>query len=480
MYMFAKHNQYTEDWEKGADDYTNCGGPNMQLSGAEDAFTCGIGFPVETSVNLNLREGNYLDGEGYVRGSQGEEFIYNSVYSQQNNLKGFTVKPVDFCESQEHFPSTISYSDVKLMGDSTLDAWLRWDFDAFHDLDQKYGDLTNLFIIKNDLYSIQESGVSRLAVNPRAILPSGDGVSVNITSSGGNVIERHDYFSEIYGSQHQHSLVIGENASYWFDISKRKMLKMGWTAEGSFGVNKLSDKLGMRNYFRDLFEGHTIGDKPLVGNGIHGIYDKSTDDIIVTLNNYGHLAQITGDAKKDRIFDRFHKTVVYNESIGAYTSFYTFYPRNYLRYRNYFYSCARWGSDTFNEFLYKHNDPNVTGPLFYGDHNEFSFKVVINDSPLDVKTFDNLILNAETEDDTLFDTVVFSTNTETSQTVNGTDGHYRVREGRHIIPVRSTTSTQRVRDTYLFAEFSHTGTVSSGSKKFNIFALQSKFRKSYR
>ena len=80
----------------------------------------------------------------------------------------------------------------------------------------------------------------------------------------------------------------------------------------------------------------------------------------------------------------------------------------------------------------------------------------------------------------MFDTVVFSTNTETSQTVNGTDDHYRVREGRHIIPVRSTTSTQRVRDTYLFAEFSHTGTVSSGSKKFNIFALQSKFRKSYR
>ena len=483
MYMFAKHNQYREDWELGADSYSNCGGPNMQLSTEEDMYTCGIGFPVETSVNVQLRQGNYLDGEGYVRGSQGEEFIYNTAYSQQNNLKGFTVKPIDFCESQEHFPSTVAYSDVKLMGDNTQDAWLRWDFDAFHDLDQKYGDLTNLFIVRNDMYAIQESGVSRLAVNPRAILPSGDGVSVNVTSSGGAVIERHDYFSEIYGSRHQHSLVIGENAGYWFDVDKRKMLKLGWTEEGQFGIYKLSDKKGMRNYFRDLFEGQNIEDMPLLGRGIHGVYDRSTDDVILTINNSGYTVAVAGDyvdSKKIRTGNRVKKTVVYNEAVNAYTSFYTFYPRSYLRYRNNFYSSAKWGNDVYNEYLYKHNDPDVTGPVFYGDHNEFSFQAVINDSPLDVKTFDNLILNAETEDDTLFDTVVFSTNTQTSQTVNGTDDHYRVREGRHIIPVRSSSATERIRDTYLFAEFSHTGTLSGGSKKFNIFALYSKFRKSYR
>ena len=69
------------------------------------------------------------------------------------------------------------------------------------------------------MYSIQESGVNRITVNPRAILPSGDGVSVNVISSGANVIERHDYFSELYGSQHQHSLVVGENAAYWMDVN---------------------------------------------------------------------------------------------------------------------------------------------------------------------------------------------------------------------------------------------------------------------
>ena len=174
MYMFAKHTQDPTDWELGADSYSDCGGPNYQMSTKENMYTCGIGFPVETSVNLHLREGNYLDGEGYVRGSGGEDFIYNSVYSQQNNLKGFTVKPVDFCESTEHFPSTVAYSDVKLMGDTTEDAWMRWDFDGFHDLDQKYGDLSNLFIVRNDIYAIQETAVSRLAVNPRAILPSGE------------------------------------------------------------------------------------------------------------------------------------------------------------------------------------------------------------------------------------------------------------------------------------------------------------------
>ena len=57
---------------------------------------------------------------------------------------------------------------------------------------------------------------------------------------------------------------------------------------------------------------------------------------------------------------------------------------------------------------------------------------------------------------------------------------YRVREGRHIVPVRSTSATTRIRDTYMYAKFSHIGTAASGSKKFNIFALYSKFRKSYR
>ena len=482
MYMFAKHTQDPTDWELGADSYSDCGGPNYQMSTKENMYTCGIGFPVETSVNLHLREGNYLDGEGYVRGSGGEDFIYNSVYSQQNNLKGFTVKPVDFCESTEHFPSTVAYSDVKLMGDTTEDAWMRWDFDGFHDLDQKYGDLSNLFIVRNDIYAIQETAVSRLAVNPRAILPSGDGVSVNVTSSGANVIERHDYFSEIYGSQHQHSLVIGENAAYWFDVLKRKIVKLGWTEEGAFGINKLSDKAGLRNYLRDLFEGQKIEDMPLLARGIHGIYDKSTDDVIFTINNSNYRpAQTTTDSSKEiRTGNRIKKTLVYNEGINAFTSFYTFYPRNYLRYGNYFYSVANYGNDSFNEYLYKHNDPNVTGPYFYGNHNEFSFEIVLNDSPLDVKTFDTVILVAETEDDTLFDTAVFSSDTQSAQTISSADGHYRVREGRHIIPVRALTATTRIRDTYMHAKFSHTGTLTSGSKKFNIFAVQSKFRKSYR
>ena len=48
------------------------------------------------------------------------------------------------------------------------------------------------------------------------------------------------------------------------------------------------------------------------------------------------------------------------------------------------------------------------------------------------------------------------------------------------MPVRSTTATTRIRDTYMYAKFSHIGTLASGSKKFNIFALYSKFRKSYR
>ena len=473
MYAYSKIVQDSADWEKGVDDYSDCGGPNMQLSKAEDMYTCGLCFPVETSINVSLREGNCLAKEGYVRGSGVEEFIYNTAYSQQNNLKGFVVKPVDFCESTEHFPSTIAYSDVKLMGDSTQDAWMRWDFDAFHDLDQKYGDLTNLFIVRNDMYGIQESGVNRITVNPRAILPSGDGVSVNVTSSGANVIERHDYFSELYGSQHQHSLVIGENAAYWMDVNKRKMLKLGWTEEGQFGIYKLSDKKGMRNYFRDLLQGQTVHDMPLLSKGIHGVYDRSTDDIILTIDNSAYID--TG-----KVHNPIKTTICYNEAVNAYTSFYTFHPRNYLRFKNFFYSCAKSGTDSQSHYLWKHNDVNENGPKFYGDHQEFNFQVVLNDSPLDVKTFDNVILVAETEDNTLFDTAVFSSNTETAQTINGTDGHYRVREGRHIVPVRSTSATTRIRDTYMYAKFSHIGTLTSGSKKFNIFALYSKFRKSYR
>ena len=371
-----------------------------------------------------------------------------------------------------------------MMGDY-IDAWQNFDPANFHDVDTIYGKISNIFVIRNELYYLQEHATGRLAVNPRAIVQTADNTPINITTGAGNVIERHDYFNTSYGNQHQHSLVLSSNAAYWFDFNGRKLMKMGWTAEGDFGATVLSDVKGFRNYFLELFQtitpaeigirtstqGDTTADSktvhnnglqydvPLLSRGIHGIFDKEKQEILFTF-----LYEDNG------IFEQV--TICYNDAINSFTSFYTHYPTMYMRHNSNLYSLWPGNGSVF----YRHHKGNIC--QFYDQaEDEFNVTFVVNDSPMDSKVFDNITIVSENEDNTAFTTVVYDTPSQAAQTVNGTDTHYRFREGRHIVPVRSLASTERLRDTYMTTQLTYNDTTNP-HVKFRIFAVLASLRKS--
>ena len=261
-------------------------------------------FPIESSINTDLREGKYWMRDNYDIGNTDsvtidtdteffdeiadalgigdsddvtltneaatqpiwfEDYIYNKVWSKENDLFSYKPKPYNFKETHKS-PYSIAYSNIKLIGEPT-DAWLQFPAFEFYDMEGVYGGITNLLNWRDNIYVIQEEGLAKLAVNSRALIPSQDGSGISIQTGAGNVIERDDYISTQYGSKHQHSLHVADNGFSWVDMINKMIFKFNGQ------LSPISDMKGLRGLMKNQYEDSEILDMPLSLNGIHSGYE---------------------------------------------------------------------------------------------------------------------------------------------------------------------------------------------------------------
>jgi len=471
-------------------------------------------FPVESDVNTDMRMGYHLGAGDLDLGEVqpdanvevGNDFIYNDVYSQENNLKSaISVDESKTCKSLE-LPYQIVYSETKISGEPS-DSFKVFLMNSFHDMESQYGEITRLTKWKNDIYVLQESSLSKLMVNPISMIADELGTTLNVGT--GETIENHLYISTKFGTRHMESVIPSESALYYIDNTYGKLLQ--YTGNE---LKIISDDLGQRDALNNIIKGtgdldslkkvgrNFICDNSLKFNGITSIFDYKNNELIITM----HSSEL--DENGDREITRSgtdpnyyysaktnSKTLVYSESINAFTSYYSVTPRRWMDiggyvtstesmtyldddtndFNNNYLSVWKWDEQINNyKTVFFNEDPAVTG----NDIELSSITKSISEIPSATKVFDNakVIMTPNVKTNLTNSWARFGTEIIADENLdidNNTAAKYQ--EGILRFPLRDTNKPgPRMRGTYINIQYS-----TRSTNKFNIFAILAKYRKSY-
>ena len=512
---------------------------NTMRDGKDRCVHEGYLIPLECNFNIALRHGTYMGSAAEsIQSITSDEYLYNQSFDSQNSILNFSAKPEDFKDINE-WPSTIAYSEQKIPGE-VQDMYSVFPPNQLTDLDFTKGPITNLFLLKDTLHSLQHSGVARLSVNPRILIKSEDGAEIQAVTGSQNVLERFDYVSDIYGSQHIHNIAVTENAAYFYDDNASRFFQIA--ADGSKSkVLSIGDAYGLQSYF-NTYKNKVINDLPLTNQtfdlpastnynfnkqdrynnldeGLGGIaigYDPEYNEVLLTLG-----------AEKE-----IPRTLVFNEKLQAFTSFVSKIPADYIYYKGRMYNTYNKEGEIDTLYLANGwvNEPAVFGEnkyLNFGGidyyiwqyiNNEEIFKepleveMVFNDVPITSKIFDKIQLTFNTDTSEGLQYLYFrkfafkgaANIDEIEQLDDGSEDFantnnladsatrtwYSVKDGFHQIPMRAKDGPLgpqgKIRGNYATArltmgwgeEHPSGADVLIKSEKFNIFSAVPFFRES--
>lgn len=227
-------------------------------------------FPVETSINLNLRlddcyhrvynngmalymketAGKHYKGkdnvelDGNYYDQQTDLYQYNSVYSKQDGIKYYVCEPADW-ESSGKNDCMIKYSDLKINGEE-IDSWTKFRSSNYIEVDSTYGSINNLLTYNNNLYFWQDNSFGILSVNPRSLIKDNSGLELTLGTGG--ILDRYDYLSTIIGNTNKYGITSSQYGIYWLDNKTKDIYR--FTGE-QIPLSKLK---GMRSYMNSIYE----------------------------------------------------------------------------------------------------------------------------------------------------------------------------------------------------------------------------------
>lgn len=252
---------------------------------AREAST-GIIFPVESvnnhmiyRNNENFAEIGAVDENGFFINQSTDPAVekredYNALDLAQvfEGLATFFTSPIGFINNTD-FPYRWLWSLKKVYGEA-IDNFRQFPATNFRDVDGRYGEIiasSNLF---NKMYSFQENAFAVLSINDREVVSTSSGGQLVIGQ--GQLMDREDYVSKEYGTQHQMSLFKSANVIYWFDAKKGK-----FCAFGGGGFDIISDAQGLNDFT-------SILSRDFINSGdVHGIYDFKNQEALWTLVKEG-------------------------------------------------------------------------------------------------------------------------------------------------------------------------------------------------
>jgi len=350
-------------------------------------------FPVESFVNTDMRSGLTLNAGDTVVGKDintrpySNDWLYNSIYSQENNIRsGLLVDEKKFQISLD-LPYEIAYSNTKILGQES-DAFRQFPINQFHNMEGLYGEINRIVNFRNEIYVLQDSAFSKLLVNPLSMLSDDAGTS--LFTGTGETVENHIYISTRYGSRHRFSVAMSEKSLFFVDSNFGRLFKYDTEKLISLG-----DALGQRNYIKYIIKeweqrahrlctntggnGGVAGgvhlvstttastvqhgthfglldsvdkpdgsrdylaDNPLNFLGITSVYDYTNKELMVTFHNSSWNDKNNKRQAFARTIDNHQmssstdgepvgvsETLVYSEAINAFTSKYSVAPPQWL------------------------------------------------------------------------------------------------------------------------------------------------------
>lgn len=345
-------------------------------------------FPVECSINTELRYGSYFNKNQVNQFEAGapdvtinqsavfarflsDDFLFNDAMAQENNLLKYVPKPFLASDDEEN-RTRVWYSNEKFDRE-IIDSWRLFGVNNYKDLEGMYGELNKLSNLNEILYGHQSRAIARISSEELTTVPNGEGATFQ--AGTGQLLARYDYISKETGAFHQHSVVTTPSSIYHYDIRLNKLYKL------SQGLEPLTDIKGLSAFFRANTEGDIrTDDQILLGKGVHGVYDTMFNKAYFTFLKTTPFTYTTKtiNANNDTVFTGFPEeifelyiagqtiniggtgytileitedeliidgiytrnsgaltlylgfTIAYNEILGGFESFYSFHPRIYL------------------------------------------------------------------------------------------------------------------------------------------------------
>ncbi len=250
---------------------------------------------LETHINIDGRT-DLQRGTRYIASIDAEKWgSLNPVYSQDNNF--ITQRDLDEDFNLDAYRSSITWT-LEKHDSEDVDAWTHITLASTLKLDGDKGWCRALRRMGNSIIAFQDRGISEILFNSRTQLSTQDGVPVEIANSG--KVDGKRYITNKYGCTNKWSITEGKNALYFVDnINKAFCAFNGQT------IDNLSTRLGFGAWFREI--NNTEPWKPIDFNNIVSYYDKVHSDI--------YLVRNSSDDKP---------CLVYNETLGAFTSFFDY------------------------------------------------------------------------------------------------------------------------------------------------------------
>lgn len=410
----------------------------------ESRLCCVNYIPLESNVNLNLRSDdsyhrsasglngpNLVQNEpialpnGYVQ--KKPYYEYNTVYSSTSGSKQYVPKTIYSVDKQMN-QNRIVVSELKTNNEMT-DSWTKFKFANYLDVDSEYGQITNLKSFNNKLFYWQDNAVGVASVNERSLIT--DNNIAELTLGTGGILTRFDHVATLNGSSIVNDKSITNSATtiYWYDFDKNEICMLGGN-----GVTPLSKVKGTQSYLNSL-------PRSAKGNAV-SFYDKKYNEVWFRIYN---------------------KSLIYNEQLQSFTSFYTHNPNWFFPFSD------KLVTIKDNNMYYLHNIFEVDDSDQPREERISKVEFVVNKDISNTKVFDNVVFSAELENRDGFDSpmikdIIFKTKTQETNALTINDIDLREDNYRFAIPREkaSENATQqltsqsylgRMRGKYLICDY---------------------------
>lgn len=343
----------------------------------QNAITEIVSFMCETRVNI---DGRYDRNRGQISNFAvtPENFNQmNDVYSQPNNFFNYrSINPNKL--NLDNFHNSITWTKTKTAGE-LVDTWTNITLASTLDLDGDKGDVRALRRFNNNILAFQDRGISQILYNENMQIASTEGVPIEIANSG--KVNGKRYITDRIGCTNKWSMCETSNGIYFIDdITKGIFLFNGQ-------LNNISDKLGFHSWINKSSDGVDIWN-PVDFDGFVTYYDKVNGDVF---------------------FISKEECLGYSESLGQFTSFYSYEKMPYfsnLEDRGISFNVQGNGT-LYRPWLHNEGDYN----MFFGVYQPFYTTVIANPDMQADKVFNNLEFRADSWDkngnllNTTFDTL---------------------------------------------------------------------------
>lgn len=390
------YNQDEVQYRRAMNNYPNCSRNAFEEKDYTRNGAWNYALVLECSIEpkLNYNDAFYRDNRIDFEKDYSESI--NEAYFQENTLRSYIPKPYRFKDDPD-MSNIVAVSDTKMSGDY-IDKWSVFRINNFYELERDKGAVLNLAKFLDQVYTIQENQTSLLSINENVMMNTSDGM-VSIQQGTGQPITGHKVISD-YGTAIRRAVVEKSQTNGGFAFLDEK--KHEW-----INVNKpLLFENSLHLKFKDLFEDDRIIDT-------EGYYDdefKETNIRIRTQKNNNFVLS-------------------YNEALSVFNG--------YLEYDNDLYMV--WDNKVFSP---KKNKASELHQLnkgiflnFFGEDHTLKLGVTINVNPASVKLFKSWASNMNIKYP--IKRIDIITNLGDTRTVYGDHYRYKIREGRHSVPLKN-------------------------------------------